>query len=230
MPSVPKFPLSTSIALPSSYTIPLIGYGVYQIPSASCPALVSHALSLGYRHIDSARAYRNEKGCAEGIQRLLSDGLKREEVFFTSKLPPKNLGYESARRSVEETLEETGLGYLDLCLIHAPYGGKRARLGAWRGLCEMWKVFALFRFVLKGSRIPFFLSFSPFLFVAPFVFLVLMPREKNDLYFSCSICCSSSLPRDNLPYRVSLLIPELVPFRILLIPFHPLSRKAKSAP
>jgi len=96
-------------------------------------------LKMGYRHIDCAVMYGNEGACASAIR---MSGIAREEIFFTSKIPasPKDparaLSYEFAKRCIQETLNKTGLDYIDLYLIHAPYGGKDARKGAWKALVE----------------------------------------------------------------------------------------------
>lgn len=113
--------------------MPTLGYGVYQTPRDICASVVHHALRTGYRHIDSARAYRNEGPCAAGIR---ASGLRRSEVFFTSKIGPRDMGYEKTVAAIDASFAETGLDYLDLMLIHAPYGGKDARCGTWRALCE----------------------------------------------------------------------------------------------
>jgi diketogulonate reductase-like aldo/keto reductase len=95
--------------------------------------VVGHALKVGYRHIDSAVAYRNEAPSVSGMNK---SGLPREELFFTSKVPPQSMSHAGAAAAVNETLRKTGLAYVDLYLLHAPYGGKKGRLGAWRALVE----------------------------------------------------------------------------------------------
>lgn len=105
-------------------------------PAANAESVVSHALKNGYRHIDSARAYRNEKPCAEAAK---ASGLKREDIFFTTKVPPKLISYEGAKSAIEDSFNETGFDYIDLYLLHAPYGGKEGRLGAWKALREAQK-------------------------------------------------------------------------------------------
>ncbi|KAI5801235.1 NADP-dependent oxidoreductase domain-containing protein [Geopyxis carbonaria] len=130
-----KLSISSTVLLKSGHTMPLLGLGVYQTPAALCPALVQHALSLGYRHIDSATAYRNEAACAAGI---VASGIPRSAVFFTTKLPPKLRGYAATRDSIAATLAgapELG-GYIDLYLIHAPYGTREDRVGSWRAMVE----------------------------------------------------------------------------------------------
>ncbi|KAF2496887.1 Aldo/keto reductase [Lophium mytilinum] len=125
--------INSSYKLNSGYEIPILGYGVYQTPADITESVVTHALQTGYRHIDSAVAYRNEKPSAAA---LLKSSLPRSSVFFTTKVPPKDLGYDSAKAHIAESLSITGLDYIDLYLLHAPYGGKEARLGAWKALVE----------------------------------------------------------------------------------------------
>jgi diketogulonate reductase-like aldo/keto reductase len=117
----------------SGHEIPLLGFGVYQTPMDVAEEVTSHAVKSGYRHADSAAAYRNEAPTASG---LLSTKLPRSELFFTSKVPPKAINYEAAKAVVDESLKLTGLEYIDLYLLHAPYGGKENRLGAWKALVE----------------------------------------------------------------------------------------------
>jgi diketogulonate reductase-like aldo/keto reductase len=125
--------LKSKYRMPSGYDIPVLGYGVYQTPADIASDVVQHALKVGYRHIDSAVAYRNEAASAEGIRK---SGLPREEVFFTTKIPARQLNYDNAKQHIENTLKVTGLGYVDLYLLHAPYGGKEGRIGAWKALVE----------------------------------------------------------------------------------------------
>ena len=95
-----------------------------------------HAFKSGYRHVDSARAYHNEQPCADAIR---ASGIPRSEIFFTSKIPPRDKTYEDAKKAIDTTFAETGLDYVDLYLIHAPYGGKDGRTGVWRALREAQK-------------------------------------------------------------------------------------------
>lgn len=128
-----KLSLTSTTKLASGYEMPLLGYGVYQTPFDVCEDVVSHAFKTGYRHVDSARVYRNEKPCAEAMRR---SGLDRKDIFFTSKIGPREMGYENAKKAIATSFQETGLDYIDLYLIHAPYGGKTARCGTWRALRE----------------------------------------------------------------------------------------------
>ncbi|KAK5655773.1 hypothetical protein OQA88_5311 [Cercophora sp. LCS_1] len=127
--------LQTAIKLPSGFEIPQLGFGVWQIPNRDAEAIVGKAFEAGYRHIDSAALYRNEAGCGKAIQSLLSS-IPRDQVFFTSKVPSSKINYKDAKAQVDTTLKETGLSYIDLMLLHAPFGGSANRKGAWKALVE----------------------------------------------------------------------------------------------
>ena len=106
-----------TITLNDGNRIPQLGFGLYQVPPEETAAAVQSALEVGYRHIDTAQMYGNEKGVGQGIRRA---GLDRAQVFVTSKL---NNGFhrpDDARRAFDETLRELGTDYVDLFLIHWP--------------------------------------------------------------------------------------------------------------
>ncbi|MCJ1246871.1 hypothetical protein MMC30_004080 [Trapelia coarctata] len=128
-----KLDINTKYKMLSGYEIPVLGYGVYQTPAGVTEDVTLHAFKAGYRHVDSARAYRNEGPCAEAMKK---SGLPRSSIFFTSKVPPQSMGYEGTKSAIKSTFAQTGLDYIDLYLIHAPYGGKKARNGSWRALVE----------------------------------------------------------------------------------------------
>lgn len=128
-----KLNINSKLRLPSGYDIPILGYGVYQTPADIASEVVQHAVKVGYRHVDSAVAYRNEESSADGLKK---SGIPREDLFFTTKVPPKTLSYETAKQHIENTFKLTGFDYVDLYLLHAPYGGKENRLGAWKALVE----------------------------------------------------------------------------------------------
>jgi diketogulonate reductase-like aldo/keto reductase len=128
-----KLTLESTYRLPSGFEIPVLGYGVYQTPADVASDVVKHALQTGYRHVDSAVAYRNEAPSADGMKK---SGIAREELYFTTKIPPKDMNYENAKRHINNSLQETGFQYVDLYLLHSPHGGKEARLGAWKALVE----------------------------------------------------------------------------------------------
>ncbi|KAL4906985.1 hypothetical protein BDW74DRAFT_176581 [Aspergillus multicolor] len=120
----------------SGYEIPILGYGVYQTPTNVAENVTVEALKLGYRHIDSAAAYKNEKEVTAAISKA---SLPRSEVFLTTKIPPRANGYDSAKKNIEDSLKQADTDYFDLILIHAPYGGKEGRLGTWKALIEAQK-------------------------------------------------------------------------------------------
>ncbi|KAI4720911.1 Aldo/keto reductase [Aureobasidium sp. EXF-10727] len=128
-----KLNINSTVRMNSGYEIPLLGYGVYQTPMDIAEEVTAHAVKCGYRHADSAAAYRNEAPTAAG---LLKAQVPRSELFFTSKVPPKAINYDAAKVVIDESLRLTGLDYIDLYLLHAPYGGRENRLGAWKALVE----------------------------------------------------------------------------------------------
>ncbi|KAK3623825.1 hypothetical protein LTR56_021379 [Elasticomyces elasticus] len=127
------FNINSTLKMPSGYDIPALGYGVYQTPADVAEDVTQHAIKSGYRHVDSATVYRNEAPSATG---MLAAGIPREQLFYTSKIPPKSINYKDAKACIDESLKKTGLKYIDLYLLHAPYGGKEGRLGAWQALVE----------------------------------------------------------------------------------------------
>lgn len=119
------------ITLNDGNKIPAVGFGVFLVPNDG-PAYeaVSQALKAGYRHIDTAAAYFNESDVGKAVK---DSGIPREEIFITSKLWLQDYGYEAARKGLETSLEKLGLDYVDLYLLHQPYGDVA---GAWKALEE----------------------------------------------------------------------------------------------
>ncbi|MGY1638456.1 aldo/keto reductase [Geodermatophilus sp. SYSU D00742] len=105
------------IRLNNGVEIPQLGFGVYQVPPEGTADAVATALEVGYRHIDTAEMYRNEKGVGEGIRR---SGVDRDEVFITSKLSNAYHRRDDALRAFDQTLAELGTDHLDLFLVHWP--------------------------------------------------------------------------------------------------------------
>lgn len=103
--------LRSTYRMNSGYEIPILGYGVYMIPASQTEKSTLEALKTGYRHVDSAIMYRNEKACGRAIQ---NSGLDRSEVFFTTKIPPGSMGYERTKRAVDASLQEAEVDYFDL--------------------------------------------------------------------------------------------------------------------
>ena len=111
--------------------IPAVGFGVFMIPNdGSTYQAVREALKAGYRHIDTAAAYFNESEVGQAIR---DSGIPREEVFVTSKLWIQDYGYEAAKKGIETSLQNLGFDYINLYLLHQPYGDV---IGAWRALEE----------------------------------------------------------------------------------------------
>jgi 2,5-diketo-D-gluconate reductase A len=106
-----------SLTLNDGHSIPQLGFGVFQIKPAETAEAVSRALEVGYRHIDTAEMYGNERGVGEAVR---ASGLDRGEVFITSKLNNRFHAPDDARREFERTLTELGSDYVDLFLIHWP--------------------------------------------------------------------------------------------------------------
>lgn len=105
--------------LSNGVQMPMLGYGVFQVPNNETEACVADALNAGYRMIDTAQAYHNEEGVGAAIAK--SD-IPRDELFITSKIWISNAGDEKGARSIDESLERLGLDYIDLMLIHQPIG------------------------------------------------------------------------------------------------------------
>lgn len=113
--------------------MPVLGFGVYQVDEAICERCVSEALAAGYRSIDTAAAYMNERAVGRAVRR---SGIPRGELFITTKLWGQDAGYESAKRAFAASLERLQLDYLDLYLIHQPFGDV---YGAWRAMEELYR-------------------------------------------------------------------------------------------
>lgn len=121
-----------TIKLNNGVEMPQLGFGVYQIPLAETAEAVYQAIQAGYRLIDTASVYGNEKGTGEGIKRAIDEGIvTREELFVTSKLFILQAPEAKAAETIEQSLTVMGLDYLDLYLIHQPYGDT---YGAWRAM------------------------------------------------------------------------------------------------
>ena len=119
------------VTLNDGNKIPAVGFGVFMIPNdGSTYKAVREALQAGYRHIDTAAAYFNE---AEVGRAVKDSGIPREEIFVTSKLWIQDYGYEAAKKGLEVSLKNLGFDYIDLYLLHQPYGDV---LGAWKALEE----------------------------------------------------------------------------------------------
>lgn len=121
------------VRLNNGVMMPALGYGVYQIAPEECERCVSDALEAGYRMIDTAASYFNEKQVGDALRH---SGLKREDVFVTTKLWVQDYEYDDALRAFDKSMKLLGLDYLDLYLLHKPYGNYYA---AWRALERLYK-------------------------------------------------------------------------------------------
>ncbi|MFD9569295.1 aldo/keto reductase [Streptomyces sp. NPDC059982] len=117
-----------TVTLNNGVDMPVLGFGVYQIPPAETERAVADALAAGYRSLDTAAAYGNEEAVGRAIR---SSGIPREDLFVTTKLWISDAGEEKAARAFETSLRKLGLDHLDLYLIHQPYGDV---YGSWRAM------------------------------------------------------------------------------------------------
>ncbi|HEU5063559.1 MAG TPA: aldo/keto reductase [Solirubrobacterales bacterium] len=118
-----------AVTLRDGVEIPQLGFGVFQIPSEETQEKVEEALGVGYRHVDTAAAYGNEAGVGAAIA---ATGIRREDVFVTTKLWNSEQGYDSTLRAFDKSLERLGTGYVDLYLVHWPMPSKDLYLDTWR--------------------------------------------------------------------------------------------------
>lgn len=121
------------VTLNNGVKMPILGYGVYQTPAEETEKCVLDAIRVGYRSIDTAQAYGNEEGVGNALAKC---GLPREEFFVTTKIWISNAGYEKAKASIEESLKKLQTSYIDLMLIHQPFGDY---YGAYRAMEEAYK-------------------------------------------------------------------------------------------
>lgn len=119
--------------LSNGVKMPMLGYGVYQVSQDECERCVRDALEVGYRHIDTAQSYTNEEQVGTAIA---ASGIDRSEIFLTSKVWLEHYGEGATRSSVEESLRKLKTDYIDLMLLHQPFGDV---FGAWRDLVELYE-------------------------------------------------------------------------------------------
>lgn len=120
--------------LSNGVKMPILGFGVYQVPDLDeCERVVSDAISIGYRSIDTAQAYMNEEAVGNAIRK---SGIAREEFFITTKIWISNYGYEKAKASLDASLAKLQTDYIDLMLLHQPFGDY---YGAYRAMEEYYK-------------------------------------------------------------------------------------------
>jgi len=123
-----------TVALNNGVKMPMLGFGVFQVKDlAECERSVVDAIETGYRLIDTAQSYENEEAVGKAIKR---SGISRSDLFITTKLWIQSKGYEGTKKAFEQSLKKLQLDYLDLYLIHQPYGDV---YGEWRAMQELYK-------------------------------------------------------------------------------------------
>ena len=122
-----------NIKLYNGVEMPILGYGVFQVPPQEAERCVSDALSVGYRLIDTAQAYFNEEGVGEAVAK---SGIKREDLFLVTKVWISNNGEEKAAKNIDESLHKLKTDYIDLLLIHQAYGDV---FGTWRAMEDAYR-------------------------------------------------------------------------------------------
>ena len=121
------------VTLNNGVKMPQLGYGVYQVTPEEAERCVLDAISVGYHSIDTAQAYNNEEGVGAAISKC---GVSRDELFITTKVWISNAGYEKAKGSIEDSLKKFQTNYIDLLLIHQPFGDY---YGTYRAMEEAYK-------------------------------------------------------------------------------------------
>ena len=155
------------ITLNDGNKIPVVGFGVFMIPNdGSTYKAVRGALQAGYRHIDTAAAYFNEVEVGRAVR---DSGIPRSEIFVTSKLWIQDYGNEAAKEGLETSLKNLGFDYLDLYLLHQPYGDV---LGAWKALEEAKKVGKVKSIGVDNMTPKFWNTFVPHFSTLPAVNMV----------------------------------------------------------
>lgn len=121
------------VTLNNGVRMPMLGYGVYQVSNEECERCVLDAISVGYRAIDTAQSYGNEEAVGSAVQKC---GVPRDELFLTTKIWISNAGYEAAKDSIDRSLQKLRTDYIDLLLIHQPFGDY---YGTYRAMEEAYK-------------------------------------------------------------------------------------------
>ena len=161
--------------LSNGIQMPLLGYGVFQIPPQEAERCVADALSVGYRLIDTAQAYFNEEGVGAAIAK---SGIPREEIFLVTKVWISNNGEEKAAASIDESLRKLGTDYIDLLLIHQAYGDV---FGTWRAMEKAYKAGKVRAIGVSNFQAARFFDFAHYVDIKPMV---------NQL--QCNVLCQQS--------------------------------------
>ncbi len=151
------------ITLSNGIQMPLLGYGVFQVPQQEAERCVSDALSVGYRLIDTAQAYFNEEGVGEAIAK---SGIPREEIFLVTKVWISNNGEQKAAASIDESLRKLKTDYIDLLLIHQAYGDV---FGTWRAMEKAYRDGKVRAIGVSNFQAGRFFDFAHYVDIKPIV-------------------------------------------------------------
>ena len=149
--------------LSNGIQMPLLGYGVFQVPPQEAERCVADALSVGYRLIDTAQAYFNEEGVGAAIAK---SGIPREEIFLVTKVWISNNGEEKAAASIDESLRKLQTDYIDLLLIHQAYGDV---FGTWRAMEKAYKAGKIRAIGVSNFQAARFFDFAHYVDIKPMV-------------------------------------------------------------
>lgn len=152
-----------TIKLSNGVEMPLLGYGVFLVSPQECERCVTDALSAGYRLIDTAQAYQNEEGVGAAITK---SGIRRDELFLTTKVWISNAGEEKAAKSIDESLRKLQTDYIDLLLIHQAYGDV---FGTWRAMEKAYKAGKVRAIGVSNFQSARFFDFAHYVDVKPMI-------------------------------------------------------------
>ena len=152
-----------TITLSNGIEMPLLGYGVFQVPPQEAERCVADALSVGYHLIDTAQAYFNEEGVGAAIAK---SGIPREEIFLVTKVWISNAGEEKAAASIDESLRKLQTDYIDLLLIHQAYGDV---FGTWRAMEKAYKAGKVRAIGVSNFQAGRFFDFAHYVDIKPMV-------------------------------------------------------------
>ena len=157
-----------NVTLSNGIKMPLEGFGVFQVPDAAvCKQAVLDAISVGNRLIDTAAIYMNEEAVGDAVEEAIDTGLvKREELFITTKLWPSDMSYEGAKVAFERSLKKLKLDYLDMFMLHQPYGDV---YGAWKAMVELYNEGKIKALGVANFSIGKFTEFAEIVDVKPHV-------------------------------------------------------------